>query len=64
MNASQTEKAVYLVVTNSKDGRIITALDRKVALVTIKGLAMTNLRDDWFVSLHPPGYRCIRADDL
>ncbi|KAG8693253.1 class II myosin, partial [Ceratobasidium sp. 395] len=42
-----TEKAVYLAVTTSKDGRISTTLDRKVQLVTIRSVAMSNLRDDW-----------------
>ncbi|KAB5591955.1 Myosin-1 [Ceratobasidium theobromae] len=43
----QTEKAVYLAVTTSKDGRIVTTLDRKIQLVTIRSVAMSNLRDDW-----------------
>ncbi|KAF8684726.1 Myosin Large ATPase [Rhizoctonia solani] len=42
-----TEKAVYLAVTTAKDGRIATTLDRKVQLVTIRSVAMSNLRDDW-----------------
>ncbi|KAG9103459.1 class II myosin [Ceratobasidium sp. 370] len=42
-----TEKAVYLAVTNARDGRISTTLDRKVQLVTIRSVAMSNLRDDW-----------------
>ncbi|CAE6450288.1 unnamed protein product [Rhizoctonia solani] len=42
-----TEKAVYLAVTTAKDGRISTTLDRKVQLVTIRSVAMSNLRDDW-----------------
>lgn len=42
---------MYLAVTNAKDGRIATTLDRKVQLVTIRSVAMSNLRDDWMVSL-------------
>ncbi|CAE6387272.1 unnamed protein product [Rhizoctonia solani] len=42
-----TEKAVYLAVTTAKDGRIATTLDRKVQLVTIRTVGMSNLRDDW-----------------
>jgi myosin I len=46
----QTQKAVYIAVTNaSKDGGTITTLDRKIPLITIKSIAMSNLRDDWLV---------------
>lgn len=38
-----TAKAVYIVV-NTKEGM---SLDRKIPLVTIKSVSMTNLRDDW-----------------
>ncbi|KAL1706191.1 P-loop containing nucleoside triphosphate hydrolase protein [Schizophyllum commune] len=39
-----TAKAVYIVVNSAKEGM---TLDRKVPLVTIKSVSMTNLRDDW-----------------
>lgn len=46
-NSVQTAKAVYIVVNSAKEGM---TLDRKVPLVTIKSVSMTNLRDDWMVS--------------
>ncbi|KAF9074890.1 myosin class I heavy chain [Rhodocollybia butyracea] len=42
-----TKKAVHIAITTAKDGQPITTLDRKIPLVTIKSIAMTNLRDDW-----------------
>ncbi|KDQ63241.1 hypothetical protein JAAARDRAFT_53467 [Jaapia argillacea MUCL 33604] len=42
-----TQKAVYIVVTTSKDGHIQQSLERKIPLITIKSIAMSNLRDDW-----------------
>ncbi|KIM88855.1 hypothetical protein PILCRDRAFT_3023 [Piloderma croceum F 1598] len=42
-----SSKAVHFVVTNQTDGRIQMSLERKIPLVTIKSIAMTNLRDDW-----------------
>ncbi|EIN13905.1 myosin class I heavy chain [Punctularia strigosozonata HHB-11173 SS5] len=43
-----TQKAVYIAVTNStKEGGIITSLERKIPLITIKSIAVSNLRDDW-----------------
>lgn len=42
-----TAKAVYIAVTSEKDGQIQTSLERKVPLVTIKSISMSNLRDDW-----------------
>ncbi|PPQ69790.1 hypothetical protein CVT26_014178 [Gymnopilus dilepis] len=45
----QTEKAVYLCITHDNNGQVQTSLERKIALVTIKSLAMSNLRDDWLV---------------
>ncbi|ORY26132.1 P-loop containing nucleoside triphosphate hydrolase protein [Naematelia encephala] len=44
-----TEKAVYIVVTTSKDGRVSTSLERKIPLVTIRGISLSNLRDDFIV---------------
>ena len=47
---SQTGTAVYILVTTARDGRSVTSLDRKIPLVTIKALSMSNLRDDWMVA--------------
>lgn len=49
----QTEKAVYIAVTNSKEGKIVTTLDRKINLAAIRGIALTNLRDDWMAIRGP-----------
>ena len=45
----QTSKAVYIVVTNQRDGRTQRTVERKIPLVTIRSIAMSNLRDDWMV---------------
>lgn len=42
-----TAKAVYIAVTSEKDGQIQTSLERKIPLVTIKSISMSNLSDDW-----------------
>ncbi|KAF9502319.1 hypothetical protein BDN71DRAFT_1437882 [Pleurotus eryngii] len=42
-----TQKAVHILVTTNKDGRIQTALERKIPLVTIRSIGMSYLRDDW-----------------
>ncbi|KAG1754947.1 P-loop containing nucleoside triphosphate hydrolase protein [Suillus paluster] len=42
-----TAKAVYIAVTSNKDGQIHTSLERKIPLITIKSISMSNLRDDW-----------------
>ncbi|KAH7886055.1 P-loop containing nucleoside triphosphate hydrolase protein [Phlebopus sp. FC_14] len=42
-----TGKAVYLAMTTQKDGQVHTLLERKIPLITIKSIAMSNLRDDW-----------------
>ncbi|EIW86978.1 myosin class I heavy chain [Coniophora puteana RWD-64-598 SS2] len=45
-----TEKALHIVsVSASKDGAAQYVLDRKIPLVTIKTISMSNMRDDWFV---------------
>lgn len=49
----QTAKALYILVTNSTNGVTETVVDRKIALVTIKSISMTNLRDDWMVNMLP-----------
>ena len=47
--AVQTQKAVHIVITTVKDGLTQTNLERKIPLVTIRSIAMSNLRDDWLV---------------
>ncbi|EJD03816.1 uncharacterized protein FOMMEDRAFT_106001 [Fomitiporia mediterranea MF3/22] len=42
-----TGKAVYILITTAKDGETITSLERKIPLITIKSIALSNLRDDW-----------------
>ncbi len=46
-----SDKAVYFVVSTAKDGRVSTMVERKIPLVIIQGVSMTNLRDD-FVALN------------
>lgn len=47
----KTGKAVHIVVTAAaKDGTQQTIIERKVPLITIRSIAMSNLRDDWIVS--------------
>ncbi|OCH86667.1 hypothetical protein OBBRIDRAFT_890343 [Obba rivulosa] len=42
-----TQKAVHIVSVQVKDGQTSYVLDRKIPLVTIKSISMSNLRDDW-----------------
>ncbi|KAJ3837340.1 P-loop containing nucleoside triphosphate hydrolase protein [Lentinula raphanica] len=42
-----TKKAVHIAITTARDGSLVTTLERKIPLVTIKSISMTNLRDDW-----------------
>jgi len=42
-----TNKAVHILVMINKDGMRQTSLERKIPLVTIKTIGMSNLRDDW-----------------
>ncbi|PFH52252.1 hypothetical protein AMATHDRAFT_2258 [Amanita thiersii Skay4041] len=44
-----TQKAVYLAMATAKDGQIQILLERKLPLVTIKSIGMSNLKDDWMV---------------
>jgi myosin-1 len=47
----KTGKAVHIIVTlSTKDGTTQSILERKVPLITIRSIAMSNLRDDWIVS--------------
>lgn len=45
-----TDKAVYILISQAVNGRAQTTLERKIPLVTIRGVGMSNLRDDWLVS--------------
>ncbi|TDL28109.1 hypothetical protein BD410DRAFT_739578 [Rickenella mellea] len=42
-----TQKAVHIVIVSEANGRQTTSLERKIPLVTIKSIAMSNFRDDW-----------------
>ncbi|KAK0208714.1 microfilament motor [Desarmillaria ectypa] len=42
-----TQKAVHIVIAQNKEGYVQHVLERKIPLVTIKSIAMSNLRDDW-----------------
>ncbi|KAI0046620.1 microfilament motor [Auriscalpium vulgare] len=44
-----TAKAVHILVTNANNGMVQTVLERKIPIVTIKSIAMSNFRDDWLV---------------
>ncbi|KAG8905402.1 class II myosin, partial [Tulasnella sp. 403] len=44
-----TEKNVHVVITTAKDGNTLMQDERKIPLITIKSIAMSNLRDDWVV---------------
>ena len=48
----KTGKAVHIIVNApvTKGGPAQPILERKVPLVTIRSIAMSNLRDDWIVS--------------
>lgn len=45
----QTEKAVYILITQAVNGRAQTTLERKIPLITIKSVGLSGLRDDWIV---------------
>ncbi|KAI0964200.1 class II myosin, variant 2 [Taiwanofungus camphoratus] len=42
-----TQKAIHIIVTTAKDGQTFQTLERKIPLITIKSIAMSNMRDDW-----------------
>ncbi|KAH9932028.1 P-loop containing nucleoside triphosphate hydrolase protein [Epithele typhae] len=44
-----TEKALHICVTNAQGGQVMTTLERRINLVTIKSISMTTLRDDWLI---------------
>ncbi|KZT54789.1 myosin-1 [Calocera cornea HHB12733] len=43
-----TGKAVYLLMAVARDGQAVVAVDRKLPIVTLRSISMSNLRDDWF----------------
>lgn len=45
---------MHIVVATAKEGQVHYHLERKIPLVTIKSIAMSNLRDDWLVSPTSP----------
>ncbi|KZT08699.1 uncharacterized protein LAESUDRAFT_49979 [Laetiporus sulphureus 93-53] len=42
-----TQKALHIIVAHAREGQLFYTLERKIPLVTIKNIAMSNLRDDW-----------------
>ncbi|KAM0754619.1 hypothetical protein T439DRAFT_321654 [Meredithblackwellia eburnea MCA 4105] len=42
-----TDKSVYILITQNVNGRTQTSLERRIPLVTIKSVALSNMRDDW-----------------
>ena len=61
----KTGKAVYIIINAAtKDGTTQMTLERKVPLITIKSIAMSNLRDDWIVSAKIELYQAVFTHDL
>ncbi|TFK77424.1 myosin-1 [Pluteus cervinus] len=44
-----TERAVHIVITTERDGQVVNTLERKIPLVTINSIGLSNLRDDWMI---------------
>lgn len=44
-----TEKAAYFLITQAVQGRTTTTLERKINIVAIRSVGLSNLRDDWIV---------------
>lgn len=44
----QTDKSVYILISQAVQGRAQTTLERRIPLVTIRSVGLSNLRDDWF----------------
>ncbi|BGP14732.1 hypothetical protein JCM10213_004328 [Rhodosporidiobolus nylandii] len=42
-----TDKAVYILISQAVNGQAQTTLERKIPLVTIRSVGLSNLRDDW-----------------
>ncbi len=47
---SQSDKAVYFVISTLREGHLVTSCERKIPLITIRAVSLSNLRDDWMVS--------------
>lgn len=45
--APQTDKAVYILISQAVQGSVQTTCERKIQLVTIRSVGLSNLRDDW-----------------
>lgn len=43
----QTDKAVYLLISQAVHDHVQTTLERKIPLVTIRSVGLSNLQDDW-----------------
>ncbi|KAF5388509.1 hypothetical protein D9757_004712 [Collybiopsis confluens] len=65
-----TKKAIHIAITTFRDGQPVTVLERKIPLVTIKNVGMTNLRDDWMaLNVNPseegdPVFQCYFKTEL
>lgn len=42
---------MYILIAQAVNGRVQTTLERKIPLITIKSVGLSNLRDDWIVSV-------------
>ncbi|KAI5474581.1 hypothetical protein MNV49_003039 [Pseudohyphozyma bogoriensis] len=42
-----TDKAVHILISQNVNGRAQTSIERRIPLVTIKSVGLSNLRDDW-----------------
>lgn len=42
-----TDKAVYILISQAVQNQVQTTLERKIPLVTIRSVGLSNLRDDW-----------------
>ncbi|GAA6000111.1 class I myosin [Rhodotorula paludigena] len=42
-----TDKAVYILISQAVQGSVQTTCERKIQLVTIRSVGLSNLRDDW-----------------
>ncbi|GAA5911187.1 hypothetical protein JCM6882_006601 [Rhodosporidiobolus microsporus] len=42
-----TDKAVYILISQAVNGQAQTSCERKIPLVTIRSVGLSNLRDDW-----------------
>ena len=59
----QTNQAVYIAITQLVQGRPQTTLERKIPLTTLIGVQLSNLKDDWIVSVQITMQKCVLIDD-